>query len=178
MVIEIEGRLEFEPENFTRKHENQSAWKRVAMIRTDCDLHLYYAWFLRKRFNLELNKPIRGSHVTFISDRFEDRKIFDEVAKMFNGKPVTFYLELEPRSNGEHWWLRAYSPDTENIRHILGLSREPYFSLHFTLGYANEKNMAHSHYIMEQCKRFELIDSSLRKPLEEHEILNFNSSRI
>lgn len=169
----MKGILEFSPEDKTRKHASQSTWKRVAMIKTNCDLDRYYAWFLKKRFNLELNKTLRGSHITFISDRL-DRNIFDEASKIFNGKEITFYLETEPRSNGEHWWLRIHSPEAESIREALGLSREPYFGMHLTLGYANERNIEHSKYILECCKRFELISNESRKPITEHEIKEFN----
>lgn len=169
----MNGILEFSPEDKTRKHASQSSWKRVAMIKTDCDLDRYYAWFLKKRFNLELNKTLRGSHITFISDRL-DRTIFEEASKIFNGKEITFYIELEPRSNGEHWWLRVHSPEAESIREALGLSRDPYFGMHLTLGYANERNLQHSKYILECCKRFELISNEPRKQLSEHEIKEFN----
>lgn len=169
----MKGILEFSPEDKTRKHSSQSSWKRVAMIKTNCDLDRYYAWFLKKRFNLELNKTLRGSHITFISDRL-DRTIFEEASQIFNGKEITFYIELEPRSNGEHWWLRVHSPEAESIREAIGLSREPYFGMHLTLGYANERNLQHSKYILECCKRFELISNDSRKQLSEHEIKEFN----
>jgi len=172
MVIKIKGILDFTPEDVTRKHKSQSAWKRVAVIKMDGDLDRYYAWFLKKRFNLELNKNLRGAHVTFISDRLE-KTIFDEASKLFNGKEITFYLELEPRSNGQHWWLRVHSPEAESIREAMGLSREPYFGLHLTLGLANERNLEHSKYILETCKRFELISNEPRKSLSEHEIKEF-----
>ena len=82
MVIKVKGILEFSPEDVTRKHRNQSSWKRVAIIKTDCDLDRYYAWFLKKRFNLELNKNLRGTHVTFINDKLE-KGIFDQFAPLF-----------------------------------------------------------------------------------------------
>jgi hypothetical protein len=172
MVIKIKGILDFTPEDVTRKHKSQSSWKRVAVIKMDGDLDRYYAWFLKKRFILDLNKNLRGAHVTFISDRLE-KTIFDEASKLFNGKEITFYLEIEPRSNGQHWWLRVHSPEAESIREAMGLSREPYFGLHLTLGLANERNLEHSKYILETCKRFEIISNEPRKPLSEHEIKEF-----
>jgi hypothetical protein len=173
MLVKLRGKIEFSPQDVTKKHKSQSSWKRVAIIKTDCDLDKYYAWFLTKRFNLKLNQNLRGSHVTFISDKM-DKKTFDEASKIFNGKEIDFYIELEPRSNGEHWWLRAYCPDAENIREALGLRREPYFGLHLTLGHVNEKNLEFSEYILNQCKRFNLISNESRKPFEEHEIKEFN----
>ena len=172
MIVKVKGIIEFSPEDVTRKHKSQSSSKRVAMIKTNCELDRYYAWFLEKRFSLKLNRSIRGSHVTFINDKM-DMDIFDEGAKIFNGKEITFYIDLEPRSNSEHWWLRVYSQDAENIRESLGLSRDPYYSFHLTLGYANEKNLEFSDYILRQCQKFELIDNSSRKKFEEHEIIEF-----
>jgi hypothetical protein len=172
MVIKVRGILDFTPEDVTKKNKNQSSWKRVAIIKTDCDMDRYYAWFLKKRFNLELNRNLRGTHVTFISDKME-RDIFEQASKIFNGKEIDFYIELEPRSNSEHWWLRVHCPEAESIREAMGLSREPYFGLHLTLGHANEKYIDHSEYILEQCKMFNLISNDPRKPLNEHEIIEF-----
>jgi len=178
MIFPVRGYLEFEPENVTKKHNFQHSWKRVAMIRTNCDMHLYYAWFLKKRFSLELNKPLRGTHVTIISDKIIDRELFDRIAKTFNKKEILFYVDPEPRSNGEHWWLRVYCPDAIAIRVAAGLNPDPYFSFHLTLGLANEKNLHHSEYILRQCKRFNLISSIPRGSMENHEIVNFEHDKI
>jgi hypothetical protein len=179
MFFKVTGTIEFEPENVTRKHERQSDWKRVAMIRTHCDMHFYYCWFLKRRFNLELNRPLRGSHVTFISDRMS-REPFEEAKKIFDGKSITFYLDTEPKTNGEHWWLRAYSREANDIREAMGLERDPYFGLHFTLGYANEKNIAHSEYILNKCKEFNLIpyEPRLSNNEVEERAVNFNLGQI
>jgi hypothetical protein len=173
MLVKIKGKIEFSPEDVTRKHKSQSAWKRVAMIRTDCELDRYYSWFIKKRFNLELNRNLRGSHITFISDRLE-KDIFNQASAIFNGKEIDFYIDLEPRSNAEHWWLRVYCPEAESIREVLGLTREPFFGFHLTLGHANDKNIAHSEYILRQCRMFELISNDPRKPFNEHDIKEFS----
>lgn len=172
MLFKIKGILDFTPQDVTRKHQKQSMWKCVAIIKTNCDIADYYSWFLNKRFNLKLNPPLRDTHVTFISDRM-DKELFMEGSKIFNGKEITFYYENMPRSNGNHWWLRVWSPEAENIRESLGLTRDPYFGLHLTIGMANEKNINHSKYILDCCKRFELLSNEPRKTLEEHE-LNYN----
>ena len=173
MVFKVRGILEFSPKDKTKKHVSQASWKRVAMIRTDCELDRYYAWFLKKRFNLELNKNIRGTHITFISDKM-DRDTFDQASKIFNGKEIDFFMEIEPRANKNgHWWLRVHCPESEAIREAMGLTRDPYFPLHLTIGYANEKNIKHSEYILEQCKVFNLISNDTRRPLIEHDIIEF-----
>lgn len=189
MVIKIKGIIEFAPEDKTNKHKSQSSWKRVAMIRTNCDLDRYYSWFLKKRFNLELNKNLRGTHITFINDRM-NVDTFEQAKKIFDGKEITFYYEIEPRTSGEHWWLRVHCPEAENIREVMGLSKEPFYPFHLTLGHAVTKYpesaqsensvmmikkdyLEHSKYILEFSKRFEILSNETRKPLSEHEILEF-----
>jgi hypothetical protein len=120
-----------------------------------------------------------------------DAKTFNQFTDLFDGKEIDFYVETEPRSNGEHWWLRVHCPEAESIREIMGLSREPFFGMHLTLGRAEERYpegveennnsilkikkdyIEHSEYILECCKRHELISNEPRKPLSEHEIIEF-----
>lgn len=172
MLVKVKGILDFNLQDVTRKHKSQSSWKRTAVIKTGCDLSEYYAWFLKKRFNLELNRNLRGTHISIINDRIES-SIFEQGSCIFNGREIDFYYELEPRSSGKHWWLRVHCPDAESIRESLGLSRDPYFGFHLTLGHANEKNIEHSQYILRQCKTFNLLTNESRKPLNEHEIKEF-----
>lgn len=169
MVFPLEGKIHFELENVTKKHAAQAAWKRVAAVVFPCDVHLYYSWLLKRRFNLNLNRPLRGAHVTFISDKMRSED-FERAKKIFEGKLVTVYVEIEPRSNGEHWWLRVHAPELESIREVAGLRREPYFSFHLTLGLATHRELEHSEYILRQCQRFELISNEPRQPLETHEV--------
>jgi hypothetical protein len=191
MVFKVRGILDFSPEDKTKKHVSQASWKKVAMIRTNCELDRYYAWFLKKRFNLELVRNLRGTHITFINDRM-DAKTFDQFSKLFDGKEIDFYVETEPRSNGEHWWLRVHCPEAESIREIMGLSRDPFFGMHLTLGRAEkrypegvEENnnsimkikkdyIEHSEYILECCKRHELLSNEPRKPLSELKVVEWN----
>lgn len=170
MLFKVKGILDFYPEDISKKHIAQSEWKRVAIIKTNCDIAHYYAWYLKTRFNLILNEPVRGTHVTFISDRVNNIK-YDTVGQELNGKEITFYYENTPKSNGKHWWLRVWSTDAEDIRESIGIDRIPYFSFHLTLGYANEKNIEHSKYILECCKKFELLPNESRKSINEYFIV-------
>lgn len=155
-TIKTTGILDFTPDDRTKKHESQSVWKRVAMIRTNCDIAQYYAWFLKNRFDLTLNKPLRGTHITFISDRV-DKTIFDQASKVFNGKNIDFfYNPSDIQTNGNHWWIKVDCPDAKSIRQTIGLNPDPYFSFHLTLGYANERNAEHSQYIKKVIEKFKI----------------------
>jgi len=166
MIFKVTGYMDFSPKDITKKHKKQASWKRTAIIRTNCDMDKYYGWFLKKRFNLILNKNLRGNHVTIINDKM-DKNSFEEAAVVFHGKPIDFYVENEPRSNGEHWWLRVWCPNSENIRELLGLSRDPYFGLHLTIGHVNDKYIDYSEYVLRQCKRFGITSNEPRMEFDE-----------
>ena len=156
-MLEIKTKIEFDPSHLTSKHEKQSSWKRNAICLIEGDIDKYYSWFLKKRFNLELNRPIRKAHITIISDRVEDHARYEQAKQIFDGKEVAFtYDPEEVRSNGVHWWLKVYSDEVYAMRDVAGLTPRPYFGLHLTLGYANEKNDYHSRYILQQIIKFGL----------------------
>jgi len=168
------GKIIFDPKDITNKHTLQSSWKKIVILEIDGDICDYYAWFLKKRFNLILNKPIRNAHITFINDSLNDIgdgiSNWDNARKKYNNKVIEIELYLSPASDGIHWWL----PVTEksriylhNIRKEIGLGR-PYYGLHMTLGYANfsyddtfengikkvsRDNISHSKYIYNLIKK-------------------------
>jgi hypothetical protein len=175
MLIKAKGIIEFEPEDKTKKHLSQTSWKRIAMIRTHDDLCEYYSWFIKRRFNLELNKPLRGSHVTFINDAEREMPFFNESKALFDSKEITFYIDPEPRTNGEHWWLRVYCTDAESIRTVCGGNSIPFFAFHLTIGYATHLRLEHSKYILEVCKRHQIIPSDERQSFSSHKIIDFEN---
>ena len=159
--IVLYGKILFEPKNMTKKHESQASWKHIAMVMFNDDVANYYAWFLKKRYSLILNPPMRGGHISFINDKFSDMskdglftkeeilKNWDAVRDKYDKMDVEVSLYLEPRTNSKHWWLRV-TPESSNdlqvIRNEANLGK-PNFSFHMSIGYANDKNIAHSGYI-------------------------------
>ena len=156
-MFELIGKIEFDPVNVTKKHNKQASWKKTAMVKFDCDIWEYYSWFLQKRFNLFLNKPLRGTHVTIINDMIDD-DIYKQARDMFHGKEIRIkYDSTQIRANRKgHWWINAESDDAKNIRSVMGLTPEPYFGLHLTIGLATHLQLEHSDYILNQCIKFNL----------------------
>lgn len=156
--ITYKGIIQFDLENKTRKQENQSTWKRTAMVILGGEIYQYYQWFLMKRYSLILNKPLRDSHISFINDRFSDvkgetiedkEKLWNEIKNRYNGKSIDIILNVDARTNAEYWWLNVTEQsraDLQVIRQELGLGK-PYFGLHMTIGMSNDKNLYHSEYI-------------------------------
>lgn len=159
-IITYKGIIQFEPENRTKKHNSQASWKKIAMVIMKGEITEYYAWFINKRYNLELNKPLRGAHISFINDSIRDinggkgsleerEAIWEDVKKRWNGREVEIVLNLNPRTNTTHWWLNVpeeYRTELHNIRTECGLGR-PNWGIHMSIGYANEKMLFHSGYI-------------------------------
>lgn len=166
--ITLTGKISFEPEDKTNKHKNQASWKKIAMIFFDGDITEYYAWFLQRRYNLTLNKPLRGGHISFINDSIRDlslngaRSIEDvEIAwnvlkKKWDGKKIDVVLDLTPKTDDRIWWLNVPQDERNEIhaiRNEIGLSR-PYFGLHMSIGYARPGIMEdHSKYIYDLIKQ-------------------------
>ena len=120
------------------------------MVFINGDLCEYYAWFIKKRFNLDLVKPLRGAHISFINDSIRDmqgnsevekRALWEAIKNKYNGKYVDINLNisnLKTMGNGEHWWFivdHDHRDELHDIRKELGLDR-PYFGLHMTIGLA------------------------------------------
>ena len=165
--ITLTGKIGFEPEDRTNKHKAQSSWKKMAMIFIDGDVTEYYAWFIQKRYNLVLNKPLRGAHISFINDSMRDLSlngtrsneeievVWEAVKKKWDGQKIEIVLDLNPKTDDRSWWLNIPNEERDNIQAIrdeLGLGR-PYFGMHMSIGYANEKNIEHSTYIHELIKK-------------------------
>jgi hypothetical protein len=159
-MLELIGKIEFDPVNVTKKHNKQASWKKTAMVKFDCDIWEYYSWFLKKRFNLYLNKPLRGTHLTIINDKFdpETEYLYDQGRQLFHGKEIR--IQYDPtliRANDKgHWWINAQSDDAKNIRSVMGLTPDPYFGFHITIGLATHLQLEHSKYILKQCIRFDI----------------------
>jgi hypothetical protein len=155
MMLEIPTVIKFDPHNISTKHEKQSTWKSTVVCLSNDDIDAYYASFIRKRYNLELNRPARRAHITIVNDKVPDRKAYLQAKKMFDGKSLVFSFDPEEiRTNGKHWWLKVYCDEAYRIRELAGLTPRPYWGLHLTLGEANEKNIQHSEYIHRQILRF------------------------
>jgi len=165
--IEYFGKIIFDPVDKTKKHKSQSNWKRVAFVEFDGDICEYYAWFIQKRYNLILNKPIRKAHISFINDSITDLsqsgstsindvdKRWNLAKAKWNGKEISCMLDISPKTDDYYWWLTVPNEDRDllhGIRAELGLGR-PYWGLHMSIGYANPKHEEHSKYIHNLIKK-------------------------
>ena len=145
----IRAKVVFDPRDLTKKHEQHSDWKKhvIAFI-DEPDFCEYYMWFLKKRYNLYLVKPIRGVHFTIINDKVQDKAKYKESKRLYDGIIVDIDYSLDIRTDGKYWWFKAWSNDGVAIRQSCGLGKG-FWGSHITVGRAEgrEYEQAHSQYI-------------------------------
>jgi hypothetical protein len=160
--IKLIGKIGFEPEDKTKKHLNQASWKKIAMVMVDGEICEYYAWFIKRRYNLTLNKPLRGAHISFINDSMNDltqngKKSVEEALnaweitkQKWHCKEIPIVVNLDPRTNGTHWWFNIPHEERsllQSIRTELGLGK-PFFGIHLSIGTPRgDLQLEHSNYI-------------------------------
>ena len=135
------GKIIFDPIDYTTKHKAQSSWKKIAMVVFDGDMCDYYAWFIKKRYGIVLNSPIRGPHISFINDHINDlnggfydktksgtekerQHMWEQLKKKYHNTKIDIVVSTNIQTNGEHWWLRIeheHRKDLHNIRSQIGL---------------------------------------------------------
>lgn len=166
--FKLKGTIIFDPKDKTSKHKMQSSWKKIAMVVFDrnSDICDYYAWFIKKRYGIVLNTPLRGPHISFINDHIRDlnggfynpkssgsKKHRDEMwrklKEKYHNESIEVILSTEIQTNGEHWWLRVEHEDRKilyDIRDEVGLPKPNLgkdssgklipLGIHLTIGYA------------------------------------------
>lgn len=160
--IILTGRIEFEPEDLTNKHIEQASWKKVAMVYFEGEMCEYYAWFIKKRYGILLNKPLRGAHISFINDSMSDlsnngektdaevNELWEKVKRRWDGKKVQIVLDLNAKTDSKHWWLNIPHDERDQLQSIraeLGLSK-PHWGLHMSIGYVRSGiHEEHAKYI-------------------------------
>lgn len=124
----------------------------IITFRNSFDISYYYMWFIKKRYGLELSKPLRGAHVSIINDSIRDinggkgseeerQALWESVVKKYDGKKIDVTVDLDPLTQGEHWWFRVsydHREEIMDIRNELGLG-VPFYGLHMTIGLAVDK---------------------------------------
>lgn len=154
--FKLSGRITFDPIDLTKKHVKQSEWKSTAIVLlNNLDLCKYYCWFIKKRYNLELQMPQRGLHFTVINDRISNKRAYQQVKKKYNNTTIDLEYAIDPRTDGKHWWLGVRSEDAEKIRVECGESARPFWGFHLTVGRADgDLRLQHSNTIHELIKKY------------------------
>jgi hypothetical protein len=120
------GKLIYSP----RTHLASSANWLVVMC--DDEISRYYRSLFYREFPWlgKLTRPVWGTHISVIRGERVDPKLW----RMDENKILEFEYDGGVRDNGEYYWLRVDCPYLFDLREKLGLSREPKFGFHLTIG--------------------------------------------
>ena len=87
--------------------------------------------------DIQLMKPKEGGHITIVRgetsecpEKIKNKELLVEI----NNKLIDFEYSNEVVGNGKHFWLDVKCNEALDTREKLGLDREPYFTLHLTIG--------------------------------------------
>lgn len=100
--------------------------------------HLYtmeYPPYLNGDHSLKLTRPVWGTHISVIrGERIPNMNLWGLDAN----KIVEFEYDAGVIDNGEYYWLKARCPALSELRKKYGLSPEPRFGFHLTIGRTTE----------------------------------------
>ena len=111
-----------------------------AYLAVDNDIIKYYQWLIKRRFHgrLLLHFPKAGAHISVVRGGDIDPvdPSFREAAwGQYQGKEYEFQYDPTTISfNGEFFWINTICPELSEIRVSLGLSPQPRYDYHLTIG--------------------------------------------
>jgi hypothetical protein len=136
MTFKSSGKLTYSPETHLRANKG---WNRWLVLMCDEELGQYYRSLYQREFfyRAKLQRPVWGSHISTIrGETIQNHDIWGL------GKDHIIQFEYEPpvQDNGEYYWLPVHCDELSAIREAYGLSREPRFGFHLSIGRTTNEN--------------------------------------
>jgi hypothetical protein len=130
------GKIVYSP----RTHLSSS--EKWLVVMCDDEISRYYRHLYSKEYpylngdrSTKLTRPVWGAHISCIRGEFiPNMKLWGLDAN----KVIEFDYEGGVLDNQEYYWLKATCPYLLDLREKYGLSREPRFGLHLTIGRTTE----------------------------------------
>jgi hypothetical protein len=130
------GKLVYSP----RTHLASS--ERWLVMMCDDEISKYYRHLYEKTYpflNAErhgkLTRPVWGTHISVIRGEFVPNY---KLWRLDENKLIEFDYEAGVIDNGEYYWLKVSCPILSELRKKYGLSPEPRFGFHLTIGRTTE----------------------------------------
>lgn len=108
----------------------------------DDEISKYYRHLFEKEYpflNAErhgkLTRPVWGTHISVIRGEFVPNY---KLWRLDENKLIEFEYEGGVIDNGEYYWLKVSCPVLAELRKKYGLSPEPRFGFHLTIGRTTE----------------------------------------
>lgn len=127
------GKLVYSPRSHLGSNEK---W---LVLMCDDEIGLYYRSLYAKEYppylngdhSLKLSRPVWGSHISIIRGEYIPKI---ELWGIDTNKIIEFEYDDGVVDNKEYFWLKVKCPYLNNLRVKYGLSPEPRFGFHLTIG--------------------------------------------
>lgn len=131
MIHKSTGIVKYDP-----RIERGTFQKYWVILQCDREIVRYYQHIFYKLYWKKLQTAMWGAHCSIVRGEKPPTLGGLEAWKRFDGRMIEFSYMYEPgfRTNGQHVWLRAWSPKFEEIRESLGLPKEPKVPFHLSIG--------------------------------------------
>ena len=134
MLFKSTGILTYSPKTHLRESD------RWLILQCDDDICKYYAALFRREtpWLPKLARPVWGAHISVIrGEKIQNPHLWGKGNKV----PINFEWEPGVCDNGEYYWLKVKCDALLDIREAFGLSREPRFGLHLTVGRTTDESL-------------------------------------
>lgn len=129
------GKLMYDPHKSGKRIIKASDW--WIILKTDEGIVDYYKHWIRKHYDVKFENTIWGSHISVNRGVVPPKK---ELWNKHKGEMVEFtYTNRVYRVNDIFFCVDAYSTRLEEIRLELGLSKQPNYGFHLTIGRLNKQ---------------------------------------
>ncbi len=125
------GKLVYSPRSHLGSNEK---W---LVLMCDDEISKYYRHMFNREYPWKgkLTRPVWGTHVSIIRGEFiPNIKLWGLDANSI----IEFEYDGGVIDNGEYYWLKARCPYLSALREKYGLSKEPRFGFHLTIGRTTE----------------------------------------
>lgn len=126
------GKLVYSPRTHLRSSE------RWLVLQCDDEISRYYRHlytvaypYLNAERHGKLTRPVWGAHISVIRGEWVPNY---KLWKLKDNKIIEFTYNAGVLDNGEYYWLQVSCPELEDLREQYGLSRQPQFGFHLTIG--------------------------------------------
>ena len=120
--------LDIEPRAYNGKGGNP--WWLIA--RCDDEIVEYYRWWVQRMYHMKLQRPLFGAHISVM--RGEEPTHGHDLWGTHQDVRVEIKYGHELTSVHGYWFLSARCEVLEEVRQSFGLSPQPEFGFHLTIG--------------------------------------------
>lgn len=133
-TFSVEGILRYNP-NREKLKKTRSHDEFFLILEVPKNLGLYYRYWVKKRYDLFLNPPAYGEHVTILDGRREVSSNYIHYWKKYNNKKVKIQYTNDVYQKWKFWCLPVISQELTDIQFELGFTENK--PLHITFGRMN-----------------------------------------